>query len=94
MSTTRTNKFKGTCWICRTTVAAGAGTLGPKVSGKWTTRCVAHSDAAIEANYVKAYGPRGHNTDDGYDAMKDAACENGTWGSRHHQGGRGSYLGR
>ena len=82
MSTTRTNKFKGTCAICATAVAAEAGTLGPKVNGKWTTRCAAHSAAAIEAAYVKAYGPR-RNTDDGYDARKDAACENGTWNNRN-----------
>jgi hypothetical protein len=30
-------------------VAAGAGTLGPKVAGKWTTRCAAHTPAAQPA---------------------------------------------
>lgn len=81
------NKYAGTCAICGEKVAAGAGTLGPKVDGKWTTRCAAHSAAAIEAAYLKAYGPR-RNTDDGHDAYKDARCVAGTW---QYRNGRRGY---
>lgn len=38
MSNHRPNKFSGTC-TCGTKVAAGAGLLGSKVNGRWTTVC-------------------------------------------------------
>jgi hypothetical protein len=37
-NTSRPNQYPGTC-ACGVKVAAGAGTLGPKVAGKWSTRC-------------------------------------------------------
>jgi len=37
-NTPRPNKFAGKC-ACGTHVPAGAGSLGGKVNGRWTTRC-------------------------------------------------------
>jgi len=76
MNTNRPNKFSANCATCATRVAAGAGTLGPKVAGKWTTRCAACTPAARPAARRFA-----DNDDDGFDARKDAACVNGTWKS-------------
>lgn len=41
--TRRPNTYAGTCSDCGTRVAAGAGHLGPKVNGRWTTQ---HTDCA------------------------------------------------
>jgi hypothetical protein len=71
MSTNRPNKFRGTCATCGCAVAANAGFLGSKVNGRWTTKCAAHG--------TPARATRSWDDDDGFDAMKDARCEAGTW---------------
>ena len=90
----RTNKYAGTC-ACGTKVAAEAGTLGPKVAGKWTTRCwtcvtaenVAKARSAQWRYPTTPAAPaRRYNDDDGYDARKDAACVAGTWTNRRYVG--------
>jgi hypothetical protein len=69
------NAFAANCNTCGTHVAAGAGYLAGKIGGRWATTCAAHSAAARPATAR-------YSDDDGYDAMKDAACEAGTWQHR------------
>jgi len=69
----KNNRFPTNCSTCGTAVAAGAGRLAGKIGGRWATKCA--SCSAPAATY---------SDDDGYDAMKDAACEAGTWQSRNY----------
>lgn len=77
---TRTNKYAGTC-ACGAKVAAGAGTLGPKVAGRWTTRCATCSAARPAARPASTYRTYrtvdggtvrySEDTDDAFDARRD-----------------------
>jgi len=85
MNTNRTNKFAGNC-TCGTRVAAGAGVLGPKVAGRWTTRCwgcvtagnVAKARSAqwvarpAAARACDCGRPRCGGCDDTFEARRDA----------------------
>ena len=72
-----TNRYKGNCETCTAPVNAGDGAAVKTGSG-WKVRCAAHAPSATRAPRPSSL----HWDDDGYDAMKDAACVNGTWHGR------------
>ena len=64
------NRYPAVCAKCGGGVAAGAGRLAGKIGKTWLVNC---------AGCASAPAPRRHvdDTDDGYDALKDRALENG-----------------
>jgi len=76
MRNARTNKYQGNCTTCGTHTPAGAGTTA-RQADRWVVRCASCSTPAPRPVYAGRY-----SDDDGYDAMKDGACVNGTWNRR------------
>ena len=66
------NRYSGTC-SCGTFVSAGEGRV-TKVDGKWAVRCTTH--------VVMPGGIVVPDSDDGYDAYKDALIERGSFNYR------------
>ena len=65
-----TNKYPATCAECGARVPAGSGRLVTKIGKTWLVNCAAHPAPAARRRHPD-------DTDDGYDAIKDRALENG-----------------